>query len=87
MAAAGLGFLIALYRGIRFASDAAVFTTAFSHRGLMAEDGNGWMLPRLVGLHPYHLRTGWPPGGGDVVAPTPAWPGPRARARMRSPPM
>ncbi|HEV2363882.1 MAG TPA: enoyl-CoA hydratase [Caulobacteraceae bacterium] len=49
-ACAGLGFVIALYADIRFASDAAVFTTAFSRRGLIAEHGVSWMLPRLVGI-------------------------------------
>ena len=34
----------------RFASDAAVFTTAFSRRGLIAEHGVSWLLPRLVGV-------------------------------------
>jgi enoyl-CoA hydratase/carnithine racemase len=46
----GLGFVIALYCDIRFASDQARFSTAFSRRGLIAEHGIGWMLPRLVGL-------------------------------------
>jgi len=47
---AGLGMVIALYTDIRFASDAAVFTTAFSRRGLIAEHGISWLLPRLVGM-------------------------------------
>ena len=47
---AGLGFVIALYADIRFASDAAVFTTSFSRRGLIAEHGVSWLLPRLVGI-------------------------------------
>lgn len=47
---AGLGFVIALYADMRFASDAAVFTTAFSRRGLIAEHGVSWLLPRLVGI-------------------------------------
>jgi len=47
--AAGLGFAIALFADMRFASDKAVFTTAFSQRGLIAEWGIGWNLPRLVG--------------------------------------
>jgi enoyl-CoA hydratase/carnithine racemase len=47
---AGLGLIIALYADIRFASDAAVFTTAFSRRGLVAEHGISWLLPRLVGI-------------------------------------
>ncbi|MBN1626012.1 MAG: enoyl-CoA hydratase/isomerase family protein, partial [Deltaproteobacteria bacterium] len=48
--AAGLGLLIALYCDIRFASDRAKFSTAFSKRGLIAEHGISWMLPRIVGL-------------------------------------
>ena len=47
---AGLGLVVALYCDLRFAGDAAVFTTAFSRRGLVAEHGISWMLPRLVGL-------------------------------------
>ncbi|MGD2133006.1 MAG: enoyl-CoA hydratase [Maricaulaceae bacterium] len=47
---AGLGFVLALYTDIRFASDAAVFTTAFSRRGLIAEHGVSWLLPRLIGF-------------------------------------
>ncbi|SRR5579862_6351898 len=47
---AGLGLIIALYADMRFASDAAVFTTAFSRRGLVAEHGISWLLPRLVGI-------------------------------------
>ena len=49
-ACAGLGMVLALYTDIRFASDAAVFTTAFSRRGLIAEHGISWLLPRLVGI-------------------------------------
>ena len=49
-ATAGLGLVIALYCDLRIAADAAVFTTAFSRRGLIAEHGVSWMLPRLVGL-------------------------------------
>ncbi len=47
---AGLGLVIALYADMRFASDAAVFSTAFSRRGLIAEHGVSWLLPRLVGF-------------------------------------
>lgn len=47
---AGLGMVLALYTDIRFASDAAVFSTAFSRRGLIAEHGISWLLPRLVGM-------------------------------------
>jgi len=45
----GLGLVIALYCDLRFASDAAKFSTAFARRGLIAEYGLAWILPRLVG--------------------------------------
>ena len=47
--AAGLGLIMSLYCDVRFASDAAVFSTAFSRRGLIAEHGIPWMLPTLIG--------------------------------------
>jgi enoyl-CoA hydratase/carnithine racemase len=49
-ACAGLGLVIACYADMRFASDAAVFLTAFARRGLIAEHGVSWLLPRLVGM-------------------------------------
>jgi enoyl-CoA hydratase/carnithine racemase len=49
-AAAGLGMVISLYCDIRFASEKTKFSTAFSRRGLIAEYGMSWMLPRLVGV-------------------------------------
>jgi enoyl-CoA hydratase/carnithine racemase len=49
-ACAGLGLVIACYADMRFASDAAVFLTAFARRGLIAEHGISWLLPRLVGM-------------------------------------
>src|SRR3984893_16768877 len=45
-----LGLVISLYCDLRFASDAARFGTAFARRGLIAEYGMAWMLPRLVGV-------------------------------------
>ena len=48
--AAGVGFILSLYCDIRFASETAVFSTAFSKRGLIAEWGVGWMLSRIIGL-------------------------------------
>ncbi len=45
----GLGLVITLYCDLRFASDAARFSTSFARRGLIAEYGLAWMLPRLVG--------------------------------------
>jgi enoyl-CoA hydratase/carnithine racemase len=46
----GLGLVIALYCDLRLASDAARFSTTFAQRGLIAEYGMAWMLPRIVGL-------------------------------------
>lgn len=48
-AAAGLGLVQALYCDIRFSKPSAKLTTAFARRGLIAEYGMAWMLPRLVG--------------------------------------
>jgi enoyl-CoA hydratase/carnithine racemase len=47
--AVGLGFIISLYCDLRFASGAARFGTAFARRGLIAEYGIAWILPRLIG--------------------------------------
>ena len=47
---AGLGLVMSLYCDVRFASQEAVFTTAFAKRGLIAEHGIDWILPRVVGL-------------------------------------
>ena len=49
-ACAGLGLVYALYCDQRFAADSAKFSTAFARRGLIAEHGISWTLPRLVGL-------------------------------------
>ena len=49
-AAAGLGLVEALYCDVRFASPEAKLTTAFARRGLVAEYGMSWLLPRLVGF-------------------------------------
>ena len=48
-ACAGLGFCLALLSDIRFVEPQAKITTAFVQRGLIAEHGSSWMLPRLVG--------------------------------------
>ena len=48
--AAGLGLIMALYADIRIAAAGAKFTTAFSRRGLVAEHGISWLLPRLIGF-------------------------------------
>jgi len=49
--AAGGGFVLAMMCDLRFAATSASFTTAFSRRGLVAEHGTSWLLPRLVGLN------------------------------------
>lgn len=46
---AGLGFVIAMLCDMRFASEKARFTTSFAQRGLIAEHGISWVLPRLIG--------------------------------------
>jgi enoyl-CoA hydratase/carnithine racemase len=48
--AVGLGMVLSLYCDLRFASTEAKFSTAFARRGLIAEFGTAWMLPRLIGL-------------------------------------
>ncbi len=48
-ACAGLGMSIALLCDMRFASENCKFVTAFSQRGLVAEHGQSWILPRLIG--------------------------------------
>ncbi|MCX6608215.1 MAG: enoyl-CoA hydratase-related protein [Acidobacteria bacterium] len=47
--AVGLGLILTLYCDLRFASADARFGTAFARRGLIAEYGMAWMLPRLIG--------------------------------------
>jgi enoyl-CoA hydratase/carnithine racemase len=46
----GLGFILPLYCDFRFASEKAKFSVIFSKRGLVAEYGLAWILPRLVGI-------------------------------------
>lgn len=46
---AGLGFVFALLSDLRFVDRGARFSTAFSQRGLIAEHGASWLLPRLIG--------------------------------------
>jgi enoyl-CoA hydratase/carnithine racemase len=47
--AVGLGLIIAMFCDLRFASAEAKFGTAFARRGLIAEYGLAWLLPRIVG--------------------------------------
>lgn len=46
---AGMGLCMTLFCDMRFMADHTKLTTAFSRRGLVAEHGIAWMLPRLVG--------------------------------------
>ena len=46
---AGMGVPIVLGCDLRFMASDAVLMTAFSQRGLIAEWGISWLLPRLVG--------------------------------------
>ncbi|MCI0849988.1 MAG: enoyl-CoA hydratase, partial [Chloroflexi bacterium] len=45
----GYGFSMAMFCDMRFVSESAMFTTAFAPRGLVAEHGMSWILPRLLG--------------------------------------
>jgi enoyl-CoA hydratase/carnithine racemase len=47
--AAGGGLVLALMSDLRIASRDASFVTIFLKRGLIAEHGSSWLLPRLVG--------------------------------------
>jgi enoyl-CoA hydratase/carnithine racemase len=47
--AAATGFVLALMADLRFAAPTARMTTAFAKRGLVAEHGSSWLLPRLIG--------------------------------------
>jgi enoyl-CoA hydratase/carnithine racemase len=48
-ACAGIGLVQSLMCDVRFAAEGAKLTTAFARRGLVAEHGISWLLPRLVG--------------------------------------
>ncbi len=48
-ACAGVGLVQALMMDLRFAAAGAKFTVAFARRGLIAEYGCAWTLPRIVG--------------------------------------
>jgi enoyl-CoA hydratase/carnithine racemase len=49
-ACAGLGLVRAMFCDLRFAAAGSKFTTAFVRRGLVAEYGLSWLLPRLTGV-------------------------------------
>jgi enoyl-CoA hydratase/carnithine racemase len=46
---AGIGLCFSLFCDYRLMADGAKLTTAFARRGLIAEHGISWMLPRLIG--------------------------------------
>ncbi|MCG5212017.1 enoyl-CoA hydratase-related protein [Streptosporangium soli] len=48
-ACAGLGMVHALVCDVVFTADDAKWTTAFARRGLIAEYGLSWIMPRLIG--------------------------------------
>src|SRR5271168_5104254 len=49
-ACAGIGLTQALMCDVRFAARGARFSTAFARRGLGAEYGMSWVLPRYIGV-------------------------------------
>ncbi|MFI5427188.1 enoyl-CoA hydratase-related protein [Aeromicrobium sp. UC242_57] len=48
-ACAGIGFVAAMNCDMRFLSSRAKMTTSFAQRGIMAEHGLAWSLPRQIG--------------------------------------
>ena len=46
---AGIGLCLAVFGDFRYMAQGAKLTTAFAKRGLIAEHGISWMLPRLIG--------------------------------------
>lgn len=52
-ACVGFGLVQALHADVRIAGQSAYFMTAFLQRGLNAEYGSSWLLPRMIG----HART------------------------------
>lgn len=45
----GIGLVFTLYCDLRYVAREAVLSTSFAARGLVAEHGMAWLLPRLVG--------------------------------------
>jgi enoyl-CoA hydratase/carnithine racemase len=46
---AGVGLVVTLYCDIRYMAAGAKLTTAFARRGLIAEHGIAWLMPKLIG--------------------------------------
>lgn len=49
-AAAGIGMVCMLFCDMRFFGESGFVSSSFSKRGLVAEAGSAWILPKLVGL-------------------------------------
>jgi enoyl-CoA hydratase/carnithine racemase len=47
---AGIGLCMTLFCDFRYMASGQKMTTAFAKRGLIAEHGSSWILPRLVGI-------------------------------------
>jgi enoyl-CoA hydratase/carnithine racemase len=45
----GFGLVQVLHCDVRFAAESAIFVSAFTNRGLNAEYGTSWLLPRIIG--------------------------------------
>lgn len=48
-AVSGVGLCVALYCDIRFMASGAKLSAPYARRGLAAEHGSAWLLPRLIG--------------------------------------
>ena len=59
-ACAGMGFAIALHCDMRFAASGVNIASAFARRGLIAEGGSSWPLPKLVGTQTPGSAVAWP---------------------------
>lgn len=46
---AGIALCLTLFCDFRYMAEGVKLTTAFAKRGLIAEHGSSWMLPRLIG--------------------------------------
>lgn len=47
---AGIGLCFSVFGDFRYMAEGAKLTTSFAKRGLVAEVGIAWMLPRLIGM-------------------------------------
>jgi enoyl-CoA hydratase/carnithine racemase len=50
-AAIGVGLCLALYCDLRYVAAGAKLALPYARRGLVAEHGTAWLLPRLIGPH------------------------------------